>query len=57
MPLKHAKSQATVSKNISEMVKAGHPRSQAIAAAMSECRKAGGCHMKGNSGKNKKAKY
>jgi len=47
MPLKKGKSQATVSYNIREMIKSGHPRSQAIAAAMSQCRKAGGCYRKG----------
>jgi hypothetical protein len=46
MPLKKGKSQATVGYNIKEMVKAGHPQSQAVAAAMSQCRKAGGCHYK-----------
>lgn len=34
MPLKKGKSQATVSKNISEMINAGHPQDQAIAAAL-----------------------
>jgi len=34
MPLKKGKSKATVSRNISEMVHAGHPQDQAIAAAM-----------------------
>ena len=38
MPLKHGKSQATISGNISEMIKAGHPRNQAIAAALSTAR-------------------
>jgi hypothetical protein len=38
MPLKSGTSQETVSSNISEMVRAGHPRDQAIAAAMSEKR-------------------
>lgn len=38
MPLKSGKSQAVISANIREMIKAGHPRDQAIAAAM---RKAG----------------
>jgi hypothetical protein len=34
MPLKKGKSRATVASNISEMVHAGHPRKQAVAAAM-----------------------
>jgi hypothetical protein len=39
MPLKHGKSQKTVSHNIAEMVKAGHPHGQAIAAALNVARK------------------
>jgi hypothetical protein len=38
MPLKPGKSKAVISSNIREMVKAGHPQKQAVAAAM---RKAG----------------
>ena len=34
MPLKKGKSQAVISQNIAEMMKAGHPQDQAIAAAM-----------------------
>lgn len=39
MPLTPGSSQATISKNIAEMVRAGHPRSQAIAAALNNARK------------------
>lgn len=39
MPLKKGSSQATISKNIEEMIKAGHPRAQAIAAAYSNAGK------------------
>lgn len=38
MPLKHGKSQATISANIREMMHAGHPQDQAIAAALSTAR-------------------
>lgn len=40
MPLSKGKSQKTISKNIAEMIDAGHPRDQAVAAALSTARKA-----------------
>ena len=40
MPLKHGKSQAVIQSNIKEMIHAGHPQRQAVAAALSTARKA-----------------
>ena len=42
MPLKHGSSQEAISNNISEMIKAGHPQDQAIAAALNTARARGG---------------
>lgn len=39
MPLTRGKSQKTISHNISEMIGSGHPRDQAIAAALNTARK------------------
>lgn len=43
MPLKEGSSRKTVSSNIREMMKAGHPQEQAVAAAMRKARESGGC--------------
>lgn len=39
MPLKEGSSNKTISKNIEELKKAGHPIKQAIAIALEEARK------------------
>lgn len=45
MPLEKGSSQKTISKNIKEMQKAGHPHNQAVAAAMRQAGKSkGGSH-------------
>ena len=42
MPLKKGSSKETVSQNISEIIKSGHSKEQAVAAALSQARKAPG---------------
>lgn len=41
MPLEKGKSRKVIGHNIKEMEESGHPRRQAIAAALSEARKSG----------------
>jgi hypothetical protein len=41
MPLKKGKSKKIISGNISEMMHAGHPKAQSVAAALSTARKSG----------------
>jgi hypothetical protein len=41
MPLTKGRSRKVISENISEMVAAGHPRKQAIAASLNEARESG----------------
>lgn len=47
MPLIKSKSKAAFSSNVSEMIKAGHPRAQALAASYATARKAGAKYAEG----------
>jgi hypothetical protein len=51
MPLKPGKSQSTISSNIGEMINSGHPRDQAIAAALSTARQASAMGGQANAAK------
>jgi hypothetical protein len=50
MPLKKGKSKSVISQNVKEMMSAGYPQKQAVAAALSTARKSKG------KGKGKKCK-
>jgi hypothetical protein len=50
MPLKVGSSKETVSQNIREMIKAGHPQPQAVAAALNNARKGRSRPKKGKRG-------
>lgn len=52
MPLKKGKSRAVISENIKEMIESGHPKKQAVAAALSSARKAGAKIPKRKHGKS-----
>jgi hypothetical protein len=51
MPLKKGYSRETISQNISEMVHSGHPKDQAVAAALNVARKARSKHAAGGAPK------
>lgn len=48
MPLKSGGDRATISRNISEMVRSGHPQRQAVAAALSNARRSKRRSRRGN---------
>jgi hypothetical protein len=54
MPLKRGKSPKTISRNISEMVRAGHPQKQAVAAALRTSREAKSAAVKDALSKRRK---
>ena len=53
MPLKKGKSRKTVSSNISEMVRAGYPQRQAVAASLDTARRSGKGHAAPKRGKGR----
>ena len=54
MPLHKGSSNETRSSNIAEMIRSGHPRDQAAAAAYAQQRKSKGKHKKHRKHKRKK---
>jgi hypothetical protein len=55
MPLKKGKSKKVVSQNISEMMKAGYPQDQAVAASLNAAGKGKGKSKPKGKGKRKKS--
>lgn len=55
MPLKEGSSKETIGHNIGEMVASGHPKAQAVAAALNEARKSGAKIPKKGKSKIKKS--
>lgn len=53
MPLKKGSSMKTIRSNIAEMIKAGHPRLQAVAASFSNAGKSTSKKKPAKKGKNK----
>lgn len=52
MPLKKGKSKKVIGENIAEMEESGHPKKQAIAAALNTARKSGAHIPKGKASKS-----
>jgi len=53
MPLVKGKSKQTISHNVKEMIQSGHPKRQAVAAALNTAREAGAKIPKKGKGKSK----
>lgn len=56
MPLQKGKSKKVISNNIREMMEAGHPQKQAVAASLSNARKSGAKIPKRRKKKNSRPK-